>query len=29
LLGGSVAHRSLNGLFRLQATLPYGGGEET
>jgi signal transduction histidine kinase len=28
LLGGSVSYESMNGLFRVQARLPYGGGEE-
>jgi signal transduction histidine kinase len=28
LLGGSVSYESMNGLFRVQARLPYGGGEQ-
>lgn len=27
LLGGSVSHESMNGLFRVRARLPYGGAE--
>jgi signal transduction histidine kinase len=28
LLGGSVSYESMNGLFRVEARLPYGGGEQ-
>jgi signal transduction histidine kinase len=28
LLGGSVLHQSMNGIFRIRARLPYGGGEQ-
>jgi signal transduction histidine kinase len=28
LLGGSVAHQSMNGLFSIRARLPYSGGEQ-
>jgi signal transduction histidine kinase len=28
LLGGSLAFESMNGVFRVRARLPYGGGEQ-